>query len=64
VSATLMIILISFYSGITNINAIIAVIGANLGMILFGWVQELMSPPGRTTTTTMLPFYNIRFYRM
>jgi len=56
VSATLMIILISFYSGITSINAIIAIIGANVAMILFGWVQELMNPPGRATTT-MLPFW-------
>jgi hypothetical protein len=56
VSATLMIILISFYSGITSINAVIAIIGANVGMILFGWVQELMNAPGRTTTT-MLPFW-------
>lgn len=56
VSATLMIILISFYSGITNINTIIAVAGANVAMILFGWLQELMNPPGRTTTT-MLPFW-------
>jgi len=56
VSATLMIILISFYSGITSINAVIAIIGANVAMILFGWVQELMNPPGRATTT-MLPFW-------
>lgn len=56
VSATLMIILISFYSGITSINAIIAIIGANVGMILFGWIQELMNPPGRARTT-MLPFW-------
>jgi hypothetical protein len=56
VSATLMIILIGFYSGITSINAVIAVAGANVAMILFGWLQELMNPPGRTTTT-MLPFW-------
>lgn len=56
VSATLMIILIGFYSGITSINAIFAIVGANVGMILFGWLQELMNPPGRTTTT-MLPFW-------
>src|SRR5665647_2013839 len=47
VSATLMIILISFYSGIA---------GANVAMILFGWLQEVMNPPGRTATT-MLPFW-------
>ena len=56
VSATVMVILIGFYSGVTSINAVIAVAGANVGMILFGWLQELMNPPGRTTTT-MLPFW-------
>lgn len=55
-SATLMVILISFYSGMTGINTIIAIAGANVGMILFGWIQELMNPPGRAETT-MLPFW-------
>jgi hypothetical protein len=55
-SATLMVILISFYSGITNITSVIAVAGANVAMILFGWVQERVNPPGRTETT-MLPFW-------
>ncbi len=55
-SATLMIVLIGFYSGITSINAVLAVIGANAAMILFGWLQELMNPPGRTSTT-MMPFW-------
>ena len=56
VSATLMIILIAFYNGITGIEALIAIIGANVSMILFGWVQEVMNPPGRERTT-MLPFW-------
>lgn len=55
-SATLMVILISFYSGITGISAVIGIAGANVAMILFGWVQELMNPPGRSRTT-MLPFW-------
>jgi len=55
-SATLMIVLIGFYSGVTSINAVIAVIGANVAMILFGWIQERMNPPGRASTT-MLPFW-------
>jgi hypothetical protein len=55
-SATLMVVLIGFYSGVTSINAVIAVIGANVAMILFGWIQERMNPPGRSTTT-MLPFW-------
>ena len=55
-SATLMLILISAYSGITDITAVLGLIGANVGMILFGWLQERMNPPGRSTTT-MLPFW-------
>mgnify|MGYP003704344171 CR=1 FL=1 len=31
-------------------------IGANVGMILFGWLQERMNPPGRSSTT-MMPFW-------
>jgi len=56
VSATLMIVLIGTYSGITDIAAVVAVIGANVAMILFGWLQERMNPPGRTSTT-MMPFW-------
>ncbi len=55
-SATLMILLICFYGGITGITAIIAIAGANVAMILFGWVQEATNPPGRSSTT-MLPFW-------
>lgn len=56
ISATLMVILIAFYSGITGISAVIAIAGVNVGMILFGWLQERMNPPGRSSTT-MLPFW-------
>jgi hypothetical protein len=56
VSATIMVLLIGFYSGITNITSVIAVIGANVAMILFGWLQERMNPPGRSSTT-MMPFW-------
>ena len=55
-SATIMIVLIAFYNGIVEISAVFGVIGANVAMILFGWLQELMNPPGRTSTT-MLPFW-------
>jgi len=54
-SATIMVVLIAFYNGITGISAVIGIIGANVAMILFGWLQEAMNPPGRTHTT-MLPF--------
>jgi hypothetical protein len=55
-SATVMILLICFYNGIVEISAVIAVAGANVAMILIGWLQESMNPPGRETTT-MLPFW-------
>jgi hypothetical protein len=55
-SATLMVLLIASYSGITDITAVVAIAGANVAMILFGWLQERMNPPGRATTT-MLPFW-------
>lgn len=55
-SATLMVVLIGFYSGLTAITVVIAVAGANIAMILFGWLQELMNPPDRARTT-MLPFW-------
>lgn len=56
VSATIMVLLISAYAGITDITGIVAIAGANISMILFGWLQERMNPPGRTKTT-MMPFW-------
>ena len=55
-SATLMVLLIATYSGITEITALVAIAGANVAMILFGWLQERANPPGRDRTT-MLPFW-------
>ncbi len=55
-SATIMILLIAFYAGITQLSAAIAIIGTNVAMILFGWLQESMNPPARAATT-MLPFW-------
>ena len=55
-SATIMVILIGFYNGLTGISEVILICGANVAMILFGWLQEVMNPPGRTRTT-MLPFW-------
>jgi hypothetical protein len=55
-SATLMVVLIALYSGITGISALIGIAGANVAMILFGWLQESANPPGRATVT-MKPFW-------
>jgi hypothetical protein len=56
ISATIMVILIGSYSGITEITAVIGIAGANVAMILFGWLQERFNPPDRTETT-MMPFW-------
>jgi len=56
VSATVMVVLIGFYAGVTGISAVIGIAGANVAMILFGWLQEVMNPPGRARTT-MTPFW-------
>ncbi|SNS83322.1 hypothetical protein SAMN06893096_108223 [Geodermatophilus pulveris] len=55
-SSTVMVLLICAYTGITGLAALIGIAGANVAMILFGWLQELVNPPGRTRTT-MLPFW-------
>jgi hypothetical protein len=55
-SATVMVLLIASYSGITDITSVIGLAGANVGMILFGWLQERMNPPLRSSTT-MTPFW-------
>jgi hypothetical protein len=55
-SATLMVLLIALYTGIDGIAALLGIAGANVAMILFGWLQESANPPGRTTVT-MKPFW-------
>jgi hypothetical protein len=54
-SATLMVVLIALYCGITEVTALVGIAGANVAMILFGWLQERANPP-RRERTTMLPF--------
>ena len=56
VSATLMVLLIALYTGIDGLSALVAIAGANVAMILFGWLQESANPPGRAATT-MRPFW-------
>ena len=55
-SATIMVLLIALYTGIDGISALIGIAGANVAMILFGWLQESTNPPGRSTVT-MRPFW-------
>jgi hypothetical protein len=55
-SATLMVVLIALYTGIDGISALLGIAGANVAMILFGWLQESANPP-RRATVTMKPFW-------
>jgi hypothetical protein len=45
-SATLMIVIIATITGITEMAALVAIAAANIAMILFGWVMEMVNRPG------------------
>lgn len=55
-SSTFMVVLVALYAGITQVSAVIGIIGANVAMILFGWVEERSNPPGRRPSD-MVPFW-------
>ena len=54
ISSTLMIVLISLVNAVWDIVALIAIAGANVAMILFGWLQEKYEEPGKGS---LLPFW-------
>ncbi len=45
-SSTLMMLLISLVTGLTDVAALIGIAGANIAMILFGWIMEMVNRPG------------------
>ena len=49
-SATLMVILIALLVGIQDAAALLGIAGANVAMILFGWIMEVANPPDRERT--------------
>lgn len=46
-SSTLMILMIALVFGIGDIAGLIGIAGANVAMILFGWVMEVVNEPGK-----------------
>ena len=54
ISSTLMIVLIAMLNAVWDISTLIAIIGANVSMILFGWLQEKYEEPG---SGSLLPFW-------
>lgn len=55
ISSTLMIVLIALVTGITDLAALIALAFANVSMILFGWLMEMVNAADRHTWWT--PFW-------
>ena len=55
ISSTLMIIAICLVFGIGDIAGLIGIAGANIAMILFGWVMEVVNRPGQSVWWT--PFW-------
>jgi len=49
-SSTVMILILMLLSGLTALSALIGVAFANISMILFGWIMEIMNPPERSRT--------------
>lgn len=46
ISSTLMILTISMIFGIGDVAGLLGIAGANVAMILFGWVMEVVNKPG------------------
>ncbi|MBS4753008.1 heliorhodopsin HeR [Nocardioides sp. zg-ZUI104] len=46
VSASLMMVVIAQLVGIADVTALLAIVGVNASMILFGWLQEKYEEPG------------------
>lgn len=53
ISSSVMILLIAQITGISDYGALIAIVGVNASMILFGWLQEKYTKPG---DRDLLPF--------
>ncbi len=55
ISSTLMMLLISLVTGLTDLAALVGIAFANISMILFGWIMEMVNRPDRKTWWT--PFW-------
>jgi hypothetical protein len=55
-SSSLMIVLIAGIVGISDVAALIALVGVNVSMILFGWLMEIHNQPGTRVDWTPFVF--------
>lgn len=53
-SSSLMVVLIASLVSITDIAALIGIFGANMSMILFGWLMEKYERPGKPDWTAFV----------
>jgi hypothetical protein len=56
VSASILMLLVALVTGVTGVTWLVVIGAATLVMIVCGWMQEALNPPGRRTTT-MVPFW-------
>lgn len=56
-SAPVLMLLIALYTGVSDLAALVVIGAATVVMIVCGWMQESLNPPGRATTT-MVPFWS------
>jgi hypothetical protein len=52
ISASVMIALIALVTGVSDVGAIVAIVGVNAAMIFFGLVMEMVNRPGQPVTWT------------
>jgi hypothetical protein len=57
VSAPILMLLIALLTGVRAATALVVVGAATIVMVVCGWMQEALNPPGRRTTT-MVPFWS------
>lgn len=55
ISATIMVVLIAMLTGVSNVATLVALAGANVAMILFGWLMERVND--RARPVDWLPFW-------
>lgn len=58
-SSTLMMVLIAMITNLTDLGALIGLAFANVAMILFGWIMEVVNPPEKRVWWTPFTFGSI-----
>jgi hypothetical protein len=57
VSAPILMLLVALLTGVRAVTELVVIGAATIVMVVCGWMQEALNPPGRRTTT-MVPFWS------